>query len=195
MGIVQPPVVGRRRELAAIEAFLARATEGSAGLVIRGPAGIGKTTIWQAGVALAAEHGWRVLVARPAGVEASLSFAGLVDLFAHVDDAELDLLPAPQRRALAAALLREDPVDGRIDRRALATATATALHELAHAKPVLIAVDDAQWLDTATVDALSFALRRGVDAPIGVLCSIRTDAERRTPSRRCFRRNGGPTSS
>ena len=122
--------------------------------------------------------GGALLVARPAGVEASLSFAGLVDLFAHVDDSELDLLPAPQRRALAAALLREDPVDGRIDRRALATATATALHELAHAGPVLIAVDDAQWLDTATVDALSYALRRGVDVPIGVLCSIRTDAAR-----------------
>ena len=119
-----------------------------------------------------------MLVARPAGVEASLSFAGLVDLFAHVDDADLDPLPAPQRRALAAALLREDAVNGRIDRRALATATATALHELAHSGPILIAVDDAQWLDAATVNALSYALRRGVDASIGVLCSIRTDAER-----------------
>ncbi len=119
-----------------------------------------------------------MLVARPAGVEASLSFAGLVDLFAHVDDAALDGLPAPQRRALAAALLREDPEDGRIDRRALATGTATALHELALGGPVLVAVDDAQWLDTATVEALSFALRRGTDARIGVLCSIRTDAGR-----------------
>ena len=171
-------MIGRRRELAAIDAFLARATDGAAGLAIRGPAGIGKTTVWHAGVALAAERGWRVLVARPAGVEASLSFAGLVDLFAHVDDADLDPLPAPQRRALAAALLREDAVNGRIDRRALATATATALHELAHSGPILIAVDDAQWLDAATVNALSYALRRGVDASIGVLCSIRTDAER-----------------
>ncbi len=174
----QPVLVGRRRELALIDAFLTRAAEGAASLAVRGPAGIGKTTVWHAGVALAAERGWRVLVARPAGVEASLSFAGLVDLFAHVDDAALDGLPAPQRRALAAALLREDPVDGRIDRRALATGTATALQELARAEPVLVAVDDAQWLDTATVDALSFALRRGTDAKIGVLCSIRTDAGR-----------------
>jgi DNA-binding CsgD family transcriptional regulator len=169
-------VVGRRRELGLIDAFLTRATDGAASLAVRGPAGIGKTTVWQAGVELAAERGWRVLVARPAGVEASLSFAGLVDLFAQVDDAALDGLPAPQRRALAAALLRDDPVDGRIDSRALATATATALHELARRQPVLVAVDDAQWLDTATVDALSFALRRGTEARMGVLCSIRTDA-------------------
>jgi DNA-binding CsgD family transcriptional regulator len=174
VGFEQPVVIGRRRELGVIEAFLTRAADGAAALAVRGPAGIGKTTVWQAGGDLAAERGWRVLAARPAGVEASLSFAGLVDLFAHVDDAALDDLPPPQRRALAAALLREDPADGRIDRRALATGTATALLELARAEPVLVAVDDAQWLDTATVDALSFALRRVTDAGIGVLCSIRT---------------------
>jgi DNA-binding CsgD family transcriptional regulator len=176
VGSDQPVIVGRRRELGAIDAFLARASDGAAALALRGPAGIGKTTVWQAGVDLATERGWCVLVARPAGVEASLSFAGLVDLFAHVDDAALDFLPPPQRRALAAALLRDDPVDGRIDRRALATATASALGELARARPILVAVDDAQWLDMATVDALSFALRRGADISLGVLCSIRTDA-------------------
>jgi DNA-binding CsgD family transcriptional regulator len=174
----QPVVVGRRSELDAIEAFLARASDGAAAFAVIGPAGIGKTTLWKAGIGLAAERGWRPLVAQPAGVEASLSFAGLVDLFAHVDDAELDFLPTPQRRALTAALLRDEPVDGRIDPRALATATANAVLELARAGPVLVAVDDAQWLDKATADALYFALRRCADATIGVLCSVRTEGGR-----------------
>ena len=179
MGSDQPVVVGRRRELAAIERFLTQAADGAAALTVRGPAGIGKTTVWEAGVELAVDIGRQALVARPAGVEASLSFAGLVDLFASVDDTALEFLPTPQRRALLAALLRDDPVGGRIDRRALATATASTLRELSRVEPILIAVDDAQWLDDATADALRFALRRGVDARVGVLCSVRTDTDRR----------------
>ncbi|MGZ4335448.1 MAG: AAA family ATPase, partial [Gaiellaceae bacterium] len=178
MGSDQPGVVGRRRELGAIEEFLARASDGATALAVSGPAGIGKTTVWEAGAELAARRGRRVLLARPAGVEASLSFAGLGDLFATVDDATLDRLPAPQRRALAAALLRDDPIAGRIDPRALATATAAVLRELAGAEPILVAVDDAQWLDDATADALRFALRRATDLGLAVLCSVRTDAGR-----------------
>ena len=174
----QSEVVGRRRELGAIEAFLGRVSDGAAALAVSGPAGIGKTTVWEAGVELAGAGGRRVLVARPAGVEASLSFAGLGDLFAQVDDAALEVLPAPQRRAFAAAILRDDPVDGRIDPRALATATATLLRELARAEPILVAVDDAQWLDDASGAALQFALRRVIDASVGFLCSVRTDAVR-----------------
>jgi DNA-binding CsgD family transcriptional regulator len=171
-------VVGRRRELAAIESRLAGTTERAAAVAVTGHAGIGKTTVWQAGVELVAAREWRLLAARPAGVEAELSFAGLADLFGDIDDASLDALPTPQRRALAAALLRDDPEDGRIDARALATATAAVLRELAADDPILIAVDDAQWLDRATADALRFALRRNADARIAVLCSVRTDAGR-----------------
>jgi DNA-binding CsgD family transcriptional regulator len=174
----QSGIVGRRRELGAIEAFLGRVSDGAAALAVSGPAGIGKTTVWEAGVALAGAQGRRVLEARPAGVEASLSFAGLCDLFASVEDAALDPLPAPQRRAFAAAILRDDPVGGRIDPRALATATATLLRNLAGDEPVLVAVDDAQWLDDATAAALQFALRRLTDANVGVLCSVRTEAGR-----------------
>lgn len=178
VGIVQRRVVGRGRELATIEAFLGRMSGGAGVLTVSGPPGIGKTTVWEAGVELAAARGWRVLMARPAGVEASLSFAGLVDLFGHVDDATIEFLPGPQRRALLAALLRDGPVGERIDSRALATATATALRELSGAEPIVIAVDDAQWLDRATLDVLNFALRRLADARVGVLCSVRTGAER-----------------
>ena len=178
MRTVQSGVVGRRRELGAIEAFLGRASDGAAALTVRGPAGIGKTTVWEAGVELARASGRRVLVARPAGVEASLSFAGLGDLFAAVDDAALDVLPAPQRQAFAAAILRDDPAGGRIDPRAVATASATLLRELARDEPIVVAVDDAQWLDDATAAALQFAIRRVIDASVGVLCSVRTGAGR-----------------
>ncbi len=157
---------------------MGRVSDGAAALAVSGPAGIGKTTVWEAGVALAGARGWRVLVARPAGVEASLSFAGLGDLFASVEDAALEILPAPQRRAFAAAILRDEPAGGRIDPRALATATATLLRDLAGNEPVLVAVDDAQWLDDATAAALRFALRRLTDTNVGVLCSVRTEAGR-----------------
>jgi DNA-binding CsgD family transcriptional regulator len=174
MALMGEAVVGRKRELRLVEQFVARAVERAEIFAIEGPPGIGKTTVWRAGLELARQAGWHVLVAQPTGAEASLSFAGLVDLFAEVDDSLLAELPSPQRRALAAGLLREDATGGRVDRRAVGTATATVLARLAEAEPTLVAVDDAQWLDRATSDALSFALRRLGAANVAVLCSLRT---------------------
>ena len=178
MALVEEAVVGRRRELELVERFLTRDLERAKALAIKGPPGIGKTTVWQAGVELAQTAGRRLLVARPTGAEASLSFAGLVDLLAPVDDALLSDLPSPQHRALAAALLRGEAPGGRVDRRAVGTATAAVLSKLAEEQPTLVAVDDAQWLDRATADTLAFALRRLLDADIAVLCSVRTGDER-----------------
>lgn len=178
MALVEEAVVGRRGELELVERFLTRDLERAEALAIKGPPGIGKTTVWQAGVELAHAAGRRLLVARPTGAEASLSFAGLVDLLAPVDDAVLSDLPSPQRRALAAALLRGEAPGGRVDRRAVGTATATVLSKLAAQQPTLVAVDDAPWLDRATADVLAFALRRLLDADVAVLCSVRTGGER-----------------
>jgi DNA-binding CsgD family transcriptional regulator/uncharacterized protein YqgQ len=178
VALVDEAVVGRRRELELIERFLTRELGRAKSVVIKGPPGIGKTTVWEAGVGLAQTAGRRLLVARPTGAEASLSFAGLVDLLAPVDDALLSDLPSPQQRALAAALLRGEAPGGRVDRRAVGTATATLLTKLAAHQPTLVAVDDAQWLDRATADTLVFALRRLLDADVVVLCSVRTGDER-----------------
>jgi DNA-binding CsgD family transcriptional regulator len=178
MTLVEAAVVGRRRELELVERFLTHDLGRAKALAIKGPPGIGKTTVWDAGVALARTAGRCRLVARPTGAEASLSFAGLVDLLAPVDDALLSDLPSPQRRALAAALLRGEAPGGRVDRRAVGTATATLLSKLAAQQPTLVAVDDAQWLDRATADTLAFALRRLLDADVAVLCSVRTGDER-----------------
>jgi hypothetical protein len=102
-------VVGREPELARLREFL----EGDRfrrGLVVRGGPGIGKTTLWEAGIGLARERGLRVLGARPSGAEAQRSLApALIDLCDGVDIGGLADLPAPQRLALEVALLRADP--------------------------------------------------------------------------------------
>ena len=73
-------VVGRERELADLDEFLDTVLAGTATLVIEGEPGIGKTTIWQAGIAGARERSWRVLESRPVESEAKLSYAALGDL-------------------------------------------------------------------------------------------------------------------
>ncbi len=171
-------IVGRRGELDAVERFVARPHHGASAFTICGPAGIGKTTVWQAGVELARSRGFGVLVSRPTGAEASLSFAGLADLLMPVDEAVLDDLPPPQRRALAVALLQEEAEGQQVDGRAVATATYTVLRALSADRPVLVAIDDAQWLDEASADALRFAVRRLDDAAVAVLTSVRVQDSR-----------------
>ena len=171
-------VVGRRDELEVVERFVRSVGDAVSALTIAGPAGIGKTTVWRAGVRTAEDGGLRVLVARPTGVEASLSYAGLADILEPVDAALLDDLPGPQRRALGVALLREEVAGDRVDLRAVSTATCAVLRELAAERPILLAVDDAQFLDEATAGALRFALRRLEDSAVAVLASVRHDQYR-----------------
>jgi hypothetical protein len=102
-------VVGRDREMAAVAAFLNAVSSGPCGLLLEGAAGIGKTTVWNAGVAWAAGRSYTVLLCRPAESEATLSFAALGDLLDGVHDRALAGLPPPQRRALEVALLMADP--------------------------------------------------------------------------------------
>ena len=78
-------------------------------VVLTGEPGIGKTALWEAGIAAARELGLRALVARPADTEARLSFVTLGDLLADVDEEALAGVPGPQRRALEVALLRVEP--------------------------------------------------------------------------------------
>ena len=152
-------IVGRDDELAAVAAFLADAAAGSA-LVLAGEAGIGKTTVWRAGVQLAEERGFRVLEARPAESEAVLSFVALGDLLGDVVDETLPQLPRLQRRALEAALLVGEEAEAAPDRRAVSAAVLGALNALAAGGPLLVAVDDIQWLDAPSASALEFAVRR-----------------------------------
>ncbi len=152
-------IVGREEELGVLSAFLDRAAEGSAALVLEGEAGIGKSTLWLAGVTAARERGLRVLSSRPAEAERGLAHVGLGDVFDDVLDEVLPALPRPRRRALEVALLIEEAGHGS-DPRTLAVAVRSALEILAANGPVVLAVDDVQWLDPSSSGALAFALRR-----------------------------------
>jgi tetratricopeptide (TPR) repeat protein len=174
-------IVGRERELAEIAEFLEAIPAGAATLLIEGEPGIGKTTLWQAGVAGARERCWRVLESRPVESEAKLSFAALGDLLEEELEETLPRLPGPQGRALAIALLRREPRGPRPEQRAVAVAVLGALRTLAEAGPVLLAVDDVQWLDTASARVLEFALRRLRCERVGVLLAWRVEGPAALP--------------
>jgi DNA-binding CsgD family transcriptional regulator len=168
-----PDVVGRDAELAAVQAFVDDAQQGPTALVFEGEPGIGKSTLWLAGVEHARASGMRVLSSRPAETEFDLAHVGLGDLLEDVLDEVLPSLTPPRRRALEVALLRGDAPDERVDRRALAVALRDALQLLAEREPILVAVDDVQWLDASSVAALAFALRRLAPSRVLVLLARR----------------------
>jgi DNA-binding CsgD family transcriptional regulator len=174
-------VVGREEELALLSAFLVDVAEGPNALVLQGGPGIGKTTIWQAGVVAARERSCHVLASRPAGAEAQLSFAALGDLLEGVLEETLSELPQPQRRALEVALLLEEPGEPPPDHRAVALAVLRVLRLLVRSRPVVVAVDDLQWLDGPTASVLGFALRRLGSEPVGLLAALRTDDGQTAP--------------
>src|SRR5438067_3139279 len=170
-------VVGRDEELAVVRDFLAAVDRLPSALLIEGEAGIGKTTLWSAGIAVAAGHGYRVLSARPAQSESQVSYAGLADLLDPVLERALNELPPPQRRALEIALVLRDPESGVPDQAAIAFALLGALRSAVTDVPVVVAVDDLQWLDAPSAFALRFAARRLRDEPIGLLLSVRRDGD------------------
>ena len=170
-------VVGREAELAALRDFLAGISEGATALLLEGDAGMGKTTLWSAGVAQAEERGLRVLRALPAASETELSFAGLGDLLDPVlADALAALVPA-QRRALSRALVLDDEDGPSPDPHAVGVAVLNVLRVVSAEQQLLVAVDDAQWLDAASAAALGYAARRLRDEHVGLLLSRRGSPE------------------
>jgi len=153
-------IVGREEELGSVYAFLDGAVEGAAGFVLEGEPGIGKSTLWLAAVTRARDRGFLVLSSRPAEAERSLAHIGLGDLFEDVLDDVLPALSVPRRHALEVALLREEAPGDPVDQRALAVAVRSVLQLLSEREPILIAVDDVQWLDPSSSSTLAFALRR-----------------------------------
>jgi DNA-binding CsgD family transcriptional regulator len=167
--------------LRVLDAFVAAIDDGCASLVLSGPAGIGKSTLWRAGVARARAAGIAVLVARPAATETSFSLGALADLLEQVPPETVDELPAPQRRALRVACSLEEAAEP-VEPTLLATATLSCLRAQAAQAPVLVGIDDLQWLDAASSDVLGFAARRLAGERVRVLATRRTGEAGASPS-------------
>src|SRR5262245_31027189 len=170
-------LVGRQWEMTGAERFLDDVTDGPAALVLEGEPGIGKTTVWRAILDSARRRSYRVLVCRTSESETALSFLGLGDLLESISDTTLDALPDPQRRALQVALLRSSG-EGSPDRVAVARGTLGVLRAAASEAPTLVAIDDAQWLDSPSADILRFTVHRLSTERLGIVLSARTGGAR-----------------
>jgi hypothetical protein len=165
------------RSCAFVHDFVAAVPNSNQALVIAGEAGIGKTVVWQAGIQEARAKSLRVLAASPAEGEAKLSYVGLADLLGDELDLAVADLPDVQRVALEAALLRAE-AKGPLQQRAVAAGFLGALVALAGHRPVLVAIDDVQWLDRPSAQVLAYAVRRVRDARVGFLIATRTNERR-----------------
>lgn len=165
-------VVGRRAEERVVAEFLDCVSRQACGLVIEGEPGIGKTTVWLDAVERARARGFRVLRCRAAAAESVLAYTVLADLLGDVDDSVWADLPIPQQRALDGAVLRHRVEAHNIDPRAVAAAFVTVVGRLAVQSPVVIAIDDLQWVDTSSANVVSYATRR-LPARAAVVCTTR----------------------
>jgi DNA-binding CsgD family transcriptional regulator/tetratricopeptide (TPR) repeat protein len=145
-------------------------------LAVGGEAGAGKSTLWRAGIAAAADAGCRVLRSEPSAAEADASFVGLSDLLSEVLPAVADGIPEPQLEALEVALLLRPAAGPPPAAHAVGLAVLSVLRWCLDAGPLMVAIDDVQWLDAASLEALAFAFRRLSAGPLGVLLAARTDA-------------------
>jgi DNA-binding CsgD family transcriptional regulator len=165
----RPLLRGRRSECEALDHVVAGVLAGhSRAVVLRGEAGVGKTVLLE----YLAERASQCRVVQAAGVEAEmeLPFAGLHQLCASMLD-RLGNLPDPQNEALATAFglsSGESP-----DRFLVGLAALTLLSDIAEERPLLCVVDDAQWLDRASAQALAFVARRLRAEAVAVVFSER----------------------
>jgi DNA-binding CsgD family transcriptional regulator len=164
---------GRDRELGEIAERLAGAGERGCTLVIRGEAGIGKSSLLEAARKMAHDLGMPVFETTGAQSESNLPFAGLHRLLRPCLT-ELDHLPEPQRTSVQAAFGLTDAAVP--DTFLIALAALDLLSELASTRPLLLLVEDAQWLDEATRDVLAFVGRRLELEPIVMLFAVRDGA-------------------
>ena len=167
-------VFGRDDELDLADSVLESAPERLRILLLEGEAGIGKTTLWRAVLRRAEAQGFRVLSCRPVQAETKLALSALADLLEPVGGhPTAAALPRHQRRALDVALLRAEPDAAPLDQRTLGTAVRALLAGLSAERPVVVAIDDVQWLDAASATVIAFALRRLTAAPLAGLLARR----------------------
>ncbi|WP_164992309.1 LuxR family transcriptional regulator [Streptomyces sp. L2] len=156
----------------------ARAALAAGGLVLTGHLGAGRSTLLSALAEECAASGHRVLRCAPARSDRRLPHLGLIDLMAQVRDEELDHLWDPERALLDGVLRRGAGTarpEGGEQLLTLHLALLRVFTELARPCPLLLVVDDAQWLDEPSADALSFVARRSTGGRLAVAAAVRTD--------------------
>ena len=165
--------MGREPELAVLQRFLDSIPSAPSALLLSGDPGIGKTTVWKEGLADALLRDYRILSCGPIEAETRLSYAALGDLLEPILEEALPSLPEPQRLALEVALLRSPSSGARADQRAVSLAVLGCLRSVASTSPVVVAVDDIQWMDLPSARVLQFVVRRLKDEQIGLITAAR----------------------
>ncbi|MFJ9366150.1 AAA family ATPase [Nocardia sp. NPDC101769] len=161
-------IQGREREQTELSRVLSEARAGrGGGLLLWGEPGIGKTALLRDAEVRATD--FRVVTCRGFPAETELDFGALHELLLSLTD-RVAALPVPQARALAAALSRDA---GPADRFLVGAALVTLLATVAQERPLLLIVDDAQWVDAATGQTLTFALRRLGAGRVAMLAAMR----------------------
>jgi DNA-binding CsgD family transcriptional regulator len=156
--------------------LLDAASSAPAALVLEGEPGIGKTTLWLTALDEARERGFRVLSTRPTAAESVMAYTALVDLLGSVAPSTWADLPGPQCQALHRMMMGTDGLGDHhvvTDRRAIAAGFLAVVDRLAVEGPVLLAIDDLQWLDSSTVRVLDSVGRR-LSGPVGMLGAVRS---------------------
>jgi DNA-binding CsgD family transcriptional regulator len=170
-------VVSRSREVGAVNDFLTSAQIHPSGLVVEGEPGIGKTSLWVAATERARDRGFRVLSAAVPHAESKLAYTALADLLRDVESSVLDELPEVQRVAVDRVLLRADADDGPATEQNVVTAAFLSVLERLEANgPVVVAIDDVQWLGPSTEVVVASAARR-MKGRVGVLVTERSGPE------------------
>lgn len=163
-------LVGRDRELEMLAAFLDETVSGGSARLLTGEPGVGKTALMDAAVAMAGTRGARVIQGSGVEYESDVSFAGLHQLVDPLAD-DLLRLPRPARATLDVALgVGSGPAP---DRLAVLGAALSLFREAAREAPLLIVIDDLQWLDRASGAVVGFVGRRLHGSRIGLLGAIR----------------------
>jgi len=167
--------LGRAAELTAVEALLDGIDAGMAALGLEGEAGIGKTTVWLAGVERARSLGHEVLLCRPAETETGLPFVP-----SAISSSRSSAKCFP--RFTAAAARARDGARTRRARRELRPACrlesgSRRRQARCEQAPVLLAIDDVQWLDASSAGVLDFVVRRLLSLPVRLLIARRSERD------------------
>ncbi|MEY9858466.1 DNA-binding CsgD family transcriptional regulator [Catenulispora sp. GAS73] len=164
-----PAILGRQQTLEKCMAALAA----GGGVLVSGPAGIGKSALLDAIGSACAAAGQLVLRSASAAAESWLPYLGLYDLFSDAVASQPEVVPYHLRPAFDGVLMRSVPDGAATDQLAIRVAVVEALRALSAERPVLLILDDVNCLDSATAEVLAFAVRRRQGSRVRVLAAER----------------------